>query len=293
MSIAILRSAMLRSAMLRSVSAGILLAVGAVSAEQIPASPVLYLPLLEEAPDIDGDLADWRDQAFSDGVWDIQRLRHTPWFQAWRNRLTDHGTDAAPEPHPDQDLAARYYAAWDATYFYVGADVQDNVNDVDDPEHQPRRWYFKDSICWFIEAPADEAPERFGRGDNAFCFVIDASKPDYGAWWRHGTVDSTYVEEPLPAGSVDYALRVDPDGDGVGDFILEARVDMASTFGVSDPAWRPPSVGDVYSMEIVHCDPDGGPYGGHFLVYGTGDEDETWSRAILSPPSGSVMRESE
>src|SRR5574340_585827 len=66
-------------------------------------------PLLEKAPAIDGDLAEWKDYAFTDGVWDIYRVMHTPWFDPGRNRLTDHGN----EPRPEDDLSARYYIAWD------------------------------------------------------------------------------------------------------------------------------------------------------------------------------------
>ena len=39
----------------------------------------------------------------------------------------------------------------------------------------------------------------------------------------------------------------------------------------------PPQVGDEYSMEIVHTDLDGG----HFMIYGNGDDDNTWGRMIL------------
>ena len=270
-----------------------LLATCAAGAQQIPETPVLYLPYLEKAPTIDGDLSDWRDVAFTDGVWDIHRLRRQPWFQPWRNRLTDHGTAAAPEPPPQDDLAARYYTAWDDDYFYMGASVRDNVNDVSDPEHTPKRWYFKDSICWFVEAPRDAAPEMFARGANAFCFVIDETRPDYGAWWRHGTASDSYVEEPIPSGAVEYVVRVDPEGDGSGDFVLEARVNMAATFGASDPDWQPPRVGHEYGLEIVHCDPDGGSYGGHFILYGTGDDDATWARAILSVPLDPIQRDAQ
>ena len=272
--------------------AGALLA-GPARAEQIPDTPVLYLPYLTEAPAIDGDLSEWRDAAFTDGVWDIQRLSHEPWFQVWRNRLTDHGSDAAPEPHPDDDLAARYYTAWDDTWFYMGATVRDNVNDVTDPEHEPERWYFKDSICWFVEAPRDAVPETFSRGANAFCFIADEARPDYGAWWRHGTTTDSYVEEPIPEDAVDYAVIVHPRGDGSGDFRLEARVNMAATFGVSDPDWQAPQIGHVYGLEIVHCDPDGGPYGGHFIMYGTGDDDATWAQTVLTGPLAPIERATE
>jgi hypothetical protein len=153
----------------------------------------LPIPRLEKPPVIDGDVAEWKYYAFSDGLWDIFRVRASPWYDPRVNRLTDHGN----EPPPEDDLNARYYMAWDDKYLYLGAEVHDNVNDVDDPAHSPDRWYYKDAICWFIEAPRHGGSKRFGLGDNAFCFVIDARKPPYGAWWRHGTPDKTFVEEPI------------------------------------------------------------------------------------------------
>jgi hypothetical protein len=246
----------------------------------------ISVPFLQEKPVIDGDLSEWRDLSFTDGVWDLHRLRHSPWFEPRRNRLTDHGD----EPAPEEDLQARYYIAWDEQNLYLGAEVRDNVNDVDDPAHEDKRWYFKDCICWFVEGPRDETPESFGQGDNAFCFVIDTDKPAYGAWWRHGAPHLNYIEEPLPPGAVDYEIRMAPRGDSRGDFVLEARVDMAATFGASDPRWRPPQVGDAYGLEIVHTDPDGGPYGGHFIIYGTGDDDATWGRMVLVGPLAPIER---
>jgi hypothetical protein len=234
----------------------------------------IEIPRLDQAPRIDGDLADWKQAAFNDGVWDIGRLRHSPWYDPAVNRLTDHGN----EPSPEEDLSARYYIAWDEEYLYLGAEVHDNVNDVTDPSHEPKRWYFKDAVCWFIEAPRDNRSESFGEGDHAFCFVIDTSKPAWGAWWRHGTAREAYIETPLPADAVTYALRMNPWGRSRGDFILEARIRMAATFGVGDGAWRVPRMGDEYGLEIVHTDPDGGDYGGHFLIYGNGDDDLTWGK---------------
>ena len=255
---------------------------------QIPPPDRLFVPYLATAPTVDADLTDWKDLAFTDGVWDIYRIRHQPWYdEGRRNRLTYQHEN---EPHPEDDLRARYYIAWDEEYIYLGAEVVDDKNDVDDPEHAPRRWMFKDSICWFIEAPGDDAPEAFARGDNAFCFVIDESRPPYNTWWRHGSAEETYLEEPIPADAVDYALKMNPWGTGEGDFILEARVKMAATFPQSDPSWVPPAVGHEYRLEIVHCDPDGGAYGGHFMIYGTGDNDLTWARMILTGPQEPIKR---
>ena len=249
-------------------------------------APEMRVPRLENPPLIDGNLSEWKHLAFTDGTWDIYRLQQSLWFEPERNRLTDHGN----EPAPEDDLSARYYIAWDKNYLYLAAEVHDNVNDVTDPAHEDKRWYFKDSVAWFIEAPRDEISESFGQGDNAFCFVIDARKPRYGAWWRHGAPGRNYIEEPIPAGAVDYAIAMDPWGKSKGDFILEARVKMRETLGQSDPSWREPAIGDVYGLEIVHTDPDSGDYGGHFLIYGKGDNDATWGRMVLSGPARPVER---
>ncbi|MEZ5399412.1 MAG: sugar-binding protein [Bryobacteraceae bacterium] len=243
----------------------------------------IHVPKLGRAPAIDGDLGDWKDTAFSDGVWDIERVRHASWFDSKINRLTDHGGEASAA----QDLGARYYIAWDDRYLYLGAEVTDNVNDTADPAHEAKRWYYKDAICWFVEAPRLAPAKKFGEADNAFCFVADAHRPDYGAWWRHGSPEKTYIEEALGP-RADYALRMTKRG--TGDFVLEARVDIVATLGASSPRWRAPREGDVYGLEIVHTDPDGGGYGGHLLIYGRGDDDATWGWMQLTGPATPIER---
>ena len=89
---------------------------------------------------------------------------------------------------------------------------------------------------------------------------------------------------------MDYQIRMDPWGRNLGDFILEARVDMGLTLGQPDPDWKPPQIGDTYSVEIVHTDPDGGNYGGHFILYGTGDDDATWGEMTLTGPLKPLKR---
>jgi len=239
---------------------------------------VISVPRLSQPPVIDGDLSEWKARAFTDGEWTMDRLQQTPWYDPERNRLTIHENESPL----DEDLRATYYVAWDQEYLYLGAEGHDNVNDVVDPAHEDKRWYYKDCVCWFIEAPRDQKSESFGQGDHAFCFVIDATFPPYAAWWRHGSADRRYLEEPLPAAAVDFQLRMNPWGESEADFVLEARVHMAATFSQSDPNWTPPRIGDTYGLEIVHTDPDGGDYGGHFLVYGKGDDDATWGEMVLS-----------
>ncbi len=256
---------------------------------QAAAPAALRIPRLSVPPIIDGDLSDWKEAAFHDGVWDIHRLLAAPWYDPARNRLTDHGG----EPSPGEDLSARYYLAWDEKYLYFGAEVTDNVSDVEDPAADPKRWYYKDSVSFFIEAPRDDIAETFGRGDNAFCFVADPAKPPDGAWWRHGDATRTYIEEPLPKDVADDVVRPVPRGASRGDFVLEARVAMAPTLGKSDPDWRPPKPGDRLGVMIVHCDPDGGGYGGHLLIYGRDDNDATWTPAELTEAKPPIDRKSK
>ncbi len=226
------------------------------------------LPYLSEPPVIDGNLYEWKDSAYHDGMWDLQRVSQSPWYDPKRNRLTKHSVlDLI-----NHDLQARYYLAWDDSSLYLGAIVYDNFNDVSESRHAPKRWYYKDAIAFFMEAPLDTVDETFGAGNHGFAFVIDTTYPDYGAWWRRGDPDTSFLESPLPQEAVEYKIRFT----NVYSYTLEARIDMRQTFATSDPAWRSPQEGDYYSLMIVHCDPDGGEYGGHLLIHGKGDPDRTW-----------------
>jgi hypothetical protein len=260
----------------------LILLTAALAQKPDPYHYSIRAPKLERPAVIDGDLAEWKNRAFTDGVWDLARLRHTPWYDPAINRLTAHRN----EPEAQDDLAARYFLAWDDHYLYLGAEVKDNVNDTADPAHEPKRWYYKDAICWFIEAPQLPQSKKFGEANNAFCFVIDARRPPYAAWWRHGAPGKTYIEEPLHEDAAEYIIRKGRNGD----FTLEARVAMAPTLGASSPQWHAPRIGDVYGLEIVHTDPDGGDYGGHFLIYGRGDDDGTWGRMELTGPIEPIER---
>lgn len=218
---------------------------------------------------IDGSLDEWKQHAWTDGAWNLDRVKDAPWYEPKRNRLVvDAGEDTTAI-----DLEATYYLSWDKNYLYFGAEVRDNHNDVMDTLHEPKRWYYKDAIALFMELPKDTVPEKFQDGDHAFCFVADASMPSYGAWWRHGSADTTYLEEPIPTGSVDYRIRMNPWDRIAADYTLEARIKLADLVG--EQQW-PPSAATTCGFMIVHCDPDGGEYGGHLLIHGKGDNDQSW-----------------
>ncbi|MEP7279862.1 MAG: hypothetical protein ABI813_14525 [Bacteroidota bacterium] len=78
-------------------------------------------------------------------------------------------------------------------------------------------------------------PESFGEGDNAFCYITDVRKPAYGAWWRHLAEGKNYIDEPISKGALKYELKMKPNDNEKGSFILKAKVNMAMTFGRSNP----------------------------------------------------------
>lgn len=250
------------------------------------AMPSLSIPYVNSPIQVDGNVGEWKSKAFCDGWWDLDRLRNSDWYDPKRNRLADHGEDNTPA----DDLAARYYFAWSDSFLYLGAEVRDNVNDVTESRHEPKRWYYKDAISFFIEAPFDTVNESFAEGDHGFAFVIDSTRPDYGAWWRHGTADSSFIEEPLPENAVEYAIQFDPWGRSPADYVLEAKIAIYQTFAAGDPAWQAPHIGDRYKLMIAHCDPDGGEYGGHLLIYGKGDSDESWTEVRLVGELEEIVR---
>lgn len=229
------------------------------------------IPFLNSKPTIDGDLSEWKWEAFSEGVWDMDRVKKCSWYEPKRNRLKIE----QDEDSTQKDLSAQYYVAWDGINLFFGAEVRDNIHDVTERNHEPKRWYYKDAIALFTEFPRDSISEFFAEGDHAFCFVIDTAYPEYGAWWRHGTATSAYIEERLKQKDCEYKIIMNPWNESGADFILEAKIDLTAL--VLDKYQRASVLqGANVGMMIVHCDPDGGEYGGHMMIYGKGDDDITW-----------------
>ena len=151
----------------------------------------------------------------------------------------------------------------------------------------PYRWYYKDCVAWFIEAPGDTIDEKFSQGDHAFCFMPDTTYREHPPWWRHGNVETSYIEEAIPAKELDYAIKLFP---GSHDFHIEARISWKKIFTLADPNWNGVKLGQLIRLMIVHTDPDGGDYGGHLLIYGQGDQDNSWTWAKLSEAQSSPVR---
>ena len=159
----------------------------------------------------------------------VAPARHAPWSDPKINRLTDHGN----EPALEDDLAARYYIAWDSQYLYLGAEVTDNSNDVSDPARTQALVLQRRNLLVYRSA-THTASQKVRRGRQCVMFVIDACKPDYGHGGGaaagqdvHRRTDS---KKRPPIRHPHAAER-----ETKGHFILEARIAMIPTLGVEQP----------------------------------------------------------
>ena len=213
-------------------------------------------------PLIDGDLSEWKRNAFNDGLWDIARLAHAPWYDPKINRLTDHGN----EPALEDDLAARYYIAWDSQYLYLGAEVTNNSNDVSRPRARTQALVLQRRNLLVYRSAAHTASQKVRRGRQ--CVLLRNRRLQARLWSmvaaqqdrQEPTSKNRFQKAPSNTPSA-----CSPNAKTKGQLHLEARIAMIPTLGVSSPDWHAPRIGDTYGLEIVHTDPDGGDYGGHFL----------------------------
>ena len=229
------------------------------------------IPHANVSLNIDGDLADWKNYAYSQGKWNLKRSSSEPWHSPKRSRLINE----ADEPTGSIDLSSTFYIAWSDSGLILGAEVEDNILDVVETEHLDERWYNKDGVAWFFELPYDTIPKRFAAGSVALCFIADTSYPEYGAWMRYGNDSADYLEQAIPKETQEYSVKVTTDG-----YIIEAFVswELFRKYG----QFSEEITETLGSMMIVNCDPDGGEYGGHLLIYGKGDNDATWTQITFS-----------
>ena len=75
---------------------------------------------------------------------------------------------------------------------------------------------------------------------------------------------------------------MEPSSEGPASYVLEAKIHFTQLTGAPIRPLGRYSGGERYGFMIVHCDPDGGEYGGHLLIYGKGDLDSTWEEMIFS-----------
>ena len=145
---------------------------------------VIKVPKLTSAPTIDGDLSDWEEYGWTDGVWDIERVRQQS-FSPWIG-IQDSGEEPAGTALTAADISGQYFMAWDEAGIYLGVNAIDNVHDVITKDGNEATWYLKDSCSWFFDVHHDADGWFLFPGDHVFSFVADDSYPAGAHWWRRG-----------------------------------------------------------------------------------------------------------
>lgn len=254
--------------------------------------PVIEVPKLASKPKIDGDLSDWQAHAWTNGVWDFERMKKQPEFAelvTWA-RIQDSGEEPPGTALTAADITGEYFMAWDDEGLYLGVRATDNVHDVSGGSPNPAAWWLKDSCSWYFDVPHDGDGLFVESGDHVFSFVADDTYPAGGAWWRLGELPVPTVTEVIANGSrgwrlsrswleiplsAQYRVKIDP---GTANYVIEAFVPFDLTWLTT------PAIGDtIGGPMIVHTDPDGGPeeFGGQLQLLGAGDDDGTWADMVF------------
>jgi serine phosphatase RsbU (regulator of sigma subunit) len=115
-----------------------------------------------------------------------------------------------PRPDNDQDLSAKIWMAWDSVYFYVYAEIRDDIIRVNN-EARP------ENDCIEIKIDPDPAQKKLVGVVNARLTALDTLAADN----PHG-VDNLYSEGGLDSvhiSAADYARRITPEG-----YVVELRL---------------------------------------------------------------------
>ena len=256
---------------------------------------IVEVPKLKKPVVIDGDLSDLSSQAWSSGLWDLNRMQKQAWFveNPWPMDIFDSGVEPPGTANTSRDITGEYYIAWDDQGIYLAVQAQDNVHDVIADDGTPWGWYLKDGCSWFFDIPHDGDGWMPWSGDHVFSFVADDTYPANSTWWRHGDSSDATVTEIRSWGGRGWRMSKNwieepghwrwqhevklNDGDDAG-YTIEAFI----PFGES---WmKTPKPGDTVGLMIVHTDPDGGrkPFGGQLQLFGSGDHDGTWADMIFT-----------
>ena len=255
----------------------------------------IEVPKLKKPIVIDGDLSDLASQAWSSGVWDLNRMKAQSWYveNPWPMDIFDSGEEPPGTANTRADITGEYFMAWDDNGIYLAVQATDNVHDVTAEVDTPWGWYLKDGCSWFIDVPHDGDGAMTSVGDHVFSFVADDTYPPNSTWWRHGDPSAPEITEVWRGGQRGWRMspswleepghwwwqyQVKRNGSGDAGYAIEAFVPFGQHW------MKTPKPGDTVGLMIVHTDPDGGrkPFGGQLQLFGSGDHDGTWADMIFT-----------
>lgn len=256
---------------------------------------IVEVPKLSAPVLIDGDLSDLSPQAWSSGLWDLDRMKKQAWFvdNPWPMEMFDSGKEPSGTANTPNDITGEYFMAWDDNGLYLAVRATDNVHDVTAGDDIPWGWYMKDGCSWFIDVRHDGDGWMTSYGDHVFSFIAEDTDEVNNTWWRHGDdappivekvnrgmgvgwrMNGSWMEEP---GHWMWESVVVIDKSNGTDYVIEAFVPFGEYW------METPQPGDTVGLMIVHSDADGGkkPFGGQIQLFGAGDHDGTWADMVFT-----------
>jgi hypothetical protein len=273
-----------------AIGVGLSMLLATSASAHLSSAVTVEAPMLSFKPTIDGDLSDWEDFAWTDGVWDLQRLQQQPYFTACSG-IFDSGVEPEGTPMTAADLSGEYFHAWDMDGIYLGVKTTDNVHDTVTSIDDANDWWLKDSCAWYFDVPHDGDGVPYIQGDHVIDFVADDTYPSNGKKWDHGDADGHQRGADLPD-TVQYAVAIDAVS-GTS-YVIEAFVPFAETLIAVNPEFQPAVGLTIGGGMIVHTDADLGEedFGGQFCLNSTGDDDGEWGDWTFAPGEGVAVESS-
>ena len=248
---------------------------------------------------IDGDPSEWMDFAWSDGVWDWERVAASSWYgpEGVSKPPAATGPDEGAEAGTPDDFSVETFAAWDDDAVYFAFVVTDNIWDVHSVG-ESNSFANSDVACIVIDAKGG-----FGRTTEESGYR-NAGIASW--WWRagEGSTDGTaddlkrrishtvgetaqYFGEDVP--EAQGRTIVDPVGTSPnalgGSWVFEGKLTWQGIIDNTEETWAPPFEGREMGWIFFAIDADGAQGDSFFFLYGgapTSDaENYSWTTFVL------------
>jgi hypothetical protein len=234
---------------------------------------------------IDGDASEWMDYAYTDGVWDWDRISSQPWFnpEGVVKAPSATGPDEGEEAGTADDFSFEGWVAWDDEGIVIAVSAIDNI--------------------WDVHSIGDSG--SFANSDVVSVFTDskggfgNVRTPGYASWWwrAHPGEGATWrrIIEGLPDDksqglsgeqipeSIGETI-VDPVGASPnalgGDWMFEGRMRW-EYWTARDENWAPPYEGREMGFAWLIIDADGAKLDGLYYVGGSNasadPEEASWT----------------
>ena len=227
---------------------------------------------------IDGDPSEWMDYAYTDGVWDWDRIVAQPWHnpEGVGAASSATGPDEGSEAGTSDDFSTEMYMAWDDDGIVLAVMATDNIWDVH-------------SVGESLSHANSDVVSVFTDTKGGFG---NTTTPGYASyWWRAGSGSTTgdgpedikrnisslcdeCTEQFHGEANPEATARsiIDPDGASPnalgGSWTLEGRITWEG-WSARDANWIPPFEGREMGWAWLLIDADGASGDGRYYIAGS------------------------